>query len=322
MQKKNNLKNRVMEMIKKIDVTAVTVCGLGMLIVGSCMLGILLSSKPVTHDKGVDTTTMSIITRAETSATTTRETTTTPKSVVSKATATPHVTSTTESTTTTPITTTVVTTTVPTTTEPTTTTSTTTTTPEPVTEPVPIETTPAPVETTTTESSSETITETVTEAVTEPVTSDTSTTITEEVIVTEPPAPTRPSIYDCTLSEDLQNYIFNLCNEYGVEYQFIMAIIKAESGFNTGAYNAGCVGLMQLNEYYNSGTASSLGVSLYDPYGNVLVGIRHVSNLLSKYSYTDALICYNYGEYGAQGYLGGSTSYSRTVMSYYYDYIG
>lgn len=167
-------------------------------------------------------------------------------------------------------------------------------------------------------------------AITEPISSETSSSETSETeieIPVEPvpdetePVNTRPVIYDCTLSDDLQQYIYNKCMEYSVEYEYIMAIIKTESGFNTNAYNGNCVGLMQLNAYYNSGTAYALGVDLYEPYGNVTVGIHHVADLLSRYSMSDALICYNYGEYGAQGYLGGSTSYSRTVMSRYYEYV-
>lgn len=155
--------------------------------------------------------------------------------------------------------------------------------------------------------------------------STTDTTISETEPTTEAttkPVNTRPVIYDCTLSNDLQQYIYDNCKAKGVPYELVMAIIKTESGFRTNARNGSCVGLMQLHTKYNTGLANSLGVSLYDPYGNVLVGINVVANLLNKYSTTNALICYNMGEYGAKPYLGGSTSYSRKVMKYYYDYLG
>lgn len=132
----------------------------------------------------------------------------------------------------------------------------------------------------------------------------------------------RPVIYDCTLSDDVQQYIYDKCKEYGVPYELIMAIMKKESTFRPGAKNGPCVGLMQLNINYNSATASALGVSLYDAKGNALVGIIAVSNLLSKYSIHDALMCYNMGEFGAKKYLGGSTSYSRKVVQYYNEYLG
>lgn len=132
----------------------------------------------------------------------------------------------------------------------------------------------------------------------------------------------RPVIHDCTLSDDVQQYIYDKCNQYGVPYELIMAIMKKESTFRPGARNGPCVGLMQLNEKYNSATASSLGVSLYDAKGNALVGIIKVSDLLSRYSIHDALMCYNMGEYGAKKYLGGSTSYSRKVVQYYNEYLG
>jgi hypothetical protein len=182
------------------------------------------------------------------------------------------------------------------------------------------------------QSETEPTTEITTQPETEPITDNTDNTE-DSVISEEPPVveetteeviipPSRPYIYDCTLSEDLQNYIYNNCQTYGVQYEFVMAIMACESGFNIYASNGSCYGLMQLHTYYNQGKADSLGVSLYDGYGNALVGIVTVADLLSRYSMTDALICYNYGEYGAIGYLGGSTSYSRTVMSKYYEYIG
>lgn len=155
--------------------------------------------------------------------------------------------------------------------------------------------------------------------------STTDTTISETEPTTEAttkPVNTRPVIYDCTLSDDLQQYIYDNCKAKGVPYELVMAIIKTESGFRTSARNGSCVGLMQLHTKYNTQLANSLGVSLYDPYGNVLVGINVVANLLNKYSTTNALICYNMGEYGAKPYLGGSTSYSRKVMKYYYEYLG
>lgn len=187
---------------------------------------------------------------------------------------------------------------------------------------------------TTTESTANTTTVIVTH--TSPVTEATQPpTTTTQTPATEPPteAPTqapnnttsttRPVIYDCTLSDDVQQHIYNTCNSYGVPYELIMAIIKKESTFNPNASNGSCVGLMQLHKGYNSDFAATLGVyNLYDPYGNTTVGIAKIADLLSRYSMTDALICYNCGEYGARPYLGGSTSYSRTVMSYYYAYLG
>lgn len=172
-------------------------------------------------------------------------------------------------------------------------------------ETAPAETEPAPV-------TEETVEQTIVE----------TTTVAAE---TEPPTEavsSRPYIYDCTLSDDLQQHIYDTCARYGVPYELVMAVIKKESTFNTGARNGSCVGLMQLHSGYNSGIASSLGVSLYDPYGNTTVGIYVIADLMSRHSMSDALICYNMGEYGAKPYLGGSTSYSRKVMAYYYEYLG
>lgn len=55
------------------------------------------------------------------------------------------------------------------------------------------------------------------------------------------------------LTIELQNHIYNLCVENGVEFSIVMAIIEKESGFNSSASNGVCIGLMQLHSSYNAG---------------------------------------------------------------------
>lgn len=156
---------------------------------------------------------------------------------------------------------------------------------------------------------------------------------TKESDVTEPPidaisevtniTSVKPTISDCPLDEDLQSYIYELSMDYGIEYELIMALIKTESNYEIDAYSGSSCGLMQVNKC-NTEYAKNLGVyNLYDPQGNILVGINILSDLLEKYTLTDALTCYNVGETGAAraGLLGGPSKYSDKVYGYYYEYI-
>ena len=105
------------------------------------------------------------------------------------------------------------------------------------------------------------------------------------------------------LDFDLQCHLITVCEEYGVPQSVALGVIQAESSFTATASNGSCYGYMT------------------DPYQNIRSGVFILSDLYGKYGdWHKALICYNYGEGGAQehvfskGYT--TTSYSRTVMEY------
>ena len=54
--------------------------------------------------------------------------------------------------------------------------------------------------------------------------------------------------YDVPLSEDLQDHIFNLCDEKGIEYKVAMALIHTESRFDATCVgdSGNSLGLMQV----------------------------------------------------------------------------
>lgn len=166
------------------------------------------------------------------------------------------------------------------------------------------------------------LTTTTTTTTTAPITTTRKTTTTTTTVYEYVWDGTRPVISDCTLSDDLQQYIYDTAESLGVDYYLVMAVIKAESGFNPKATNGICHGLMALHNC-NASYANSIGVPNFktDPYQNVYLGIHVLANFLAEYSMTDSLICYNMGEYGARNYLGGSTSYSRKVMRFRSEYI-
>lgn len=134
----------------------------------------------------------------------------------------------------------------------------------------------------------------------------------ETIIVTNPPE--TQTIKDIVavgyrpidkLTIELQNHIYNLCVENGVEFSIVMAIIEKESGFNSSASNGVCIGLMQLHSSYNAG-------DLYDPYHNTTLGIQLIGRLVSSYGLSQGLVYYNCGEYSG---VCAPTSYSNSIIA-------
>ena len=110
---------------------------------------------------------------------------------------------------------------------------------------------------------------------------------------------------------DINEIVETFSNKYGIDSDFIKAIIKQESGFNPKATSKkGAMGLMQLMP----ATAKSLGVEdAYNPWENVEGGVRYLKNLLSKYDNNEelALAAYNAGSGAVQKY-GGIPPYKET----------
>lgn len=124
------------------------------------------------------------------------------------------------------------------------------------------------------------------------------------------------------LDYDLQCHLIAVCEEYEVPLKIALGVIQAESSFRADAQNGSCYGYMQINSINESWLAERIGVTdLTEPYQNIRSGVYILSDLYSKQGdWHRALICYNYGESGAQkhvfsqGYT--TTAYSRTVMGY------
>lgn len=121
--------------------------------------------------------------------------------------------------------------------------------------------------------------------------------------------------FDVPLSEDLQDYIMNLCEEYGIDPAIVIAMIQKESCFTASAIGDGgnSFGLMQIQPYWHSERMNKLGCTdLLDPYQNVTVGIDLLAYLINHYdgAVEKALTAYN------QGYYAGTvTNYAWSVMS-------
>lgn len=109
------------------------------------------------------------------------------------------------------------------------------------------------------------------------------------------------------LFEDQFNvWLSDVCDEYGVQPEIVVAIIEHESGGDPDAVNStsGAMGLMQIMPGTWEAQVSAIdavGVELYpfNPVDNVYVGIRLLSALMDGRSIEYALDCYALGEGGA-----------------------
>jgi hypothetical protein len=97
--------------------------------------------------------------------------------------------------------------------------------------------------------------------------------------------------------------ILTLSSSHGIDPQLVIAVCRAESGFNPRAVSRkGAVGLMQLMPV----TARQYAVTdRTDPQQNLSGGIRHLKYLLDKYqSLPLTLAAYNAGEEPVRKYRG------------------
>ncbi len=121
--------------------------------------------------------------------------------------------------------------------------------------------------------------------------------------------------------EKYRSKIKQLAAKYQVKEKLIIAVIRAESGFQPHAVSRkGAVGLMQLMK----STAIKYGVrNRYDAHQNMEGGVRHLKFLQKKYQYDLSLVlaAYNAGEDAVKKYNGippyrETKTYIKRVMSY------
>ena len=92
-------------------------------------------------------------------------------------------------------------------------------------------------------------------------------------------------------------YINALCDEYGVDYDMVKAVIQTESSWNHKAVStSGAIGLMQILPKTAMDEFNTPEQDLYDPYVNVTVGIKYLSHLNQHFDDIDAtLTAYSHG---------------------------
>lgn len=114
--------------------------------------------------------------------------------------------------------------------------------------------------------------------------------------------------------------------KYGVDYNLIKSVIKAESLYDSNAVStAGAKGLMQLMP----ATAEQMGVKkIFDPEQNIMGGTKYLKWLLNKFKDSrKAVAAYNAGPAAVIFYNGTppykeTTNYVQKVSDFYKNYTG
>lgn len=105
--------------------------------------------------------------------------------------------------------------------------------------------------------------------------------------------------YDIPLSDEFQEYVQDVCEQYGLDATVIYGMAEQETYFNpalTGD-SGKAQGLLQVQPQWHSARMARLGVTnLYDARQNALVAADYLAELLNTYgNYRDALTAYRYG---------------------------
>mgnify|MGYP004468552849 CR=1 FL=1 len=128
---------------------------------------------------------------------------------------------------------------------------------------------------------------------------------------------------DISVDDSLENIFGQAAAKFGINENFLKAVAKAESGFDTNAESyCGAQGIMQLMPF----TSESYGVTdPFDARQNIYAGAQLLSELLDQYNgnATLALAAYNAGS-GSVSRYGGVPPYDETVgyINRINDYLG
>ncbi len=136
--------------------------------------------------------------------------------------------------------------------------------------------------------------------------------------------------YNIKLPLDQQQYAYSMCQNYGIQYELLLAVMSQESGYNPSAIGGGnSYGLCQIHVSNFPNLRKKLGVSDFlDPYDNIKAGAYMLSLYMNsaKRISTDATIVdvyalnsYNMGEgsYFDKCYSKGivNRTYSNSVLN-------
>ena len=124
--------------------------------------------------------------------------------------------------------------------------------------------------------------------------------------------------YNIKLPVEQQKYAYNMCKQYGVQYELFLAMMYVESGYNPNSISrTNDYGLCQINISNHAYLRRALGVSNFlDPYDSIKSGAYFLSRYINKWGTSDegelnALNSYNMGEGSYRRYLSrGNDAYS------------
>lgn len=143
---------------------------------------------------------------------------------------------------------------------------------------------------------------------------------TEEVFGADPMTDFVPGYYepnyiiddDIPLTEDEQRTIQDICNEYNVCYELVLAIIERESAYHKDAVSASgtCHGLMQINPTFHDCEG------IYEADSNVRTGVRYLARLFDDYEDAGLVLDIYHGDKKAikRFEKGIMSSYARGIL--------
>ncbi len=126
--------------------------------------------------------------------------------------------------------------------------------------------------------------------------------------------------YDIPLSDGMQDYVFDKCEEYDVPCELVFAVMGAESGYASDRVSDnGDYGIMQINSVNHPQLTKELGVTDFlDFEQNVLCGVYMLSHYYHLYTdFNRIAMCYRYGESGAEAMWDSGireTDYTRKIV--------
>lgn len=148
--------------------------------------------------------------------------------------------------------------------------------------------------------------------------------------------------YDIPLSEELQKFTYETCQEYDIEYELALAVMQLESDFdiNCVSYNKknGKIiskdrGLFQINSVYEDWYAELAGLEktgydVFNPYDNIRMGIAGLAYFKERWKHIEnvdernirMLNSYNAGEVGYKRYIKRTGKISRAYDKRIFEY--
>lgn len=130
-------------------------------------------------------------------------------------------------------------------------------------------------------------------------------------------------IYNIPLSEELQQYTYDMCTYYMIpeHYELVLAMMWQESNYTPDTVSStNDYGIMQINQCNHAWLKEQLGITDFlDAKQSIESGTYIISKLLHKYGDEHkALMAYNMGEGGASNVWSAgnySSEYSRGVIA-------
>ena len=119
--------------------------------------------------------------------------------------------------------------------------------------------------------------------------------------VTPVPAPTAWVRYPVPLEDSLQRYIWEVCKEYGVPAELVLAIMEPESGYDPSAIgdSGQSYGLMQMWASEHTDRCIRLNCyNLLDERQSVLAGVDFLAELWASYGNWEQALSFYHGEGG------------------------